>query len=116
MSRGLLRRFNALLLAVAFVTGGFGLADVDALVFHSGRQSQPAEAPHFDPPGGCGAHAEHCALVLAASLRQLAGTSGVVDRCSSAVHHDQVRAPVLTPRSADRTNLQPARAPPIAAS
>ena len=63
------RRFAAFLLLAAFVGGGFGLADLDALLYHSGRTAP--EVPHFDLPGGCGAHAEHCVLAVAASLRQL---------------------------------------------
>jgi hypothetical protein len=116
MRHPLLRRFNALLLAVAFVTGGFGLADADALLFHSGRQSQPADAPHFDPPGGCGGHAEHCALAVATSLRQLGSVAGIVDRFAAVLCRDQVLAPAPALRSPAPTNLQPARAPPAAAS
>jgi hypothetical protein len=116
MRRSLAARVNALLLTIAFVSGGFGLATVDALVFHAGHRSEAADGPHFDPPGGCGAHSEHCALVLSASLRQLPGAAGTADRFTAAEHEDRVLAPVLAPRSADSTNLHPARAPPTATS
>jgi hypothetical protein len=116
MRRSLAARVNALLLTIAFVSGGFGLATVDALVFHAGHHSHPADVPHFDQPGGCGAHAEHCALVLAASLRQLAGAVGMAHRLTAAVLDDAVLAPVPAARSADPTNLHPARAPPTATS
>jgi hypothetical protein len=117
MPRGSLNRLMALLLAISFVGGGFGLASADALVFHSsGHRADAADAPHFDQPGGCGAHAEHCALYLLASLRHLAGASGVTHRFTADVRHVWVAAPVLAPRDADSTNLQPARAPPPASS
>src|SRR5437667_6130024 len=110
------RRFTAFLLLAAFVGGGFGLADLDALLYHSAGRGAPAEVPHFDLPGGCGAHAEHCVLAVAASLRQLGATvtSGVALTRVATV--DRIATPVASPRSADRTNLQPSRAPPLAAS
>lgn len=117
MPRSLLKRLMALLLAISFVGGGFGLATADALVFHShGQQSDATGAPHFDQPGGCGAHAEHCALSLLASLRQLASTSGIAQRFAAELRTDTVVAPTLAPRPVDSTNLQPARAPPATAS
>jgi hypothetical protein len=117
MPRTLLNRLMALLLAISFVGGGFGLATADALVFHShGQRSDATGAPHFDPPGGCGAHAEHCALSLLASLRQLASTPGIVQRFAADLRSDKVVAPIVAPRPLDSTNLQPVRAPPTAAS
>src|SRR5947199_1535708 len=94
MPRSSLNRLVALLLTISFVGGGFGLATADALVFHShGQQSNAGGAPHFDQPGGCGAHAEHCALSLLASLRQLASTAGVAQRLTADVRDGQVVAP-----------------------
>ncbi|MFL5495621.1 MAG: hypothetical protein ACJ8DC_14650 [Gemmatimonadales bacterium] len=116
MRRALVGRVGAFLLATAFIGGEFGLSDLDALLFHSFRHPVPAEVPHFDQPGGCGSHAEHCVLAVAASLRQLGATvtAGIPQtRVSTA---DHVLIPVATPRSTDRTNLHPSRAPPIAAS
>ena len=116
MRRSLVRRLGALLLATAFIGGGFGLSDLDALLFHSGRSAAPAEVPHYDLPGGCGAHAEHCVLAVAASLRQLGATVTTGVPVSRADLPEHIATPVPTPRSADRTNLQPSRAPPFTAS
>jgi hypothetical protein len=116
MRRALFGRLGALLLVTAFIGGEFGLSDLDALLFHSGRHPAPAEVPHFDLPGGCGAHAEHCVLAVAASLRQLGTTATTRFVVTRAAATDHIATPVATPRSADRTNLQPSRAPPIAAS
>jgi hypothetical protein len=109
------RRFTAFLLLAAFVGGGFGLADLDALLYHSGR-SAPAEVPHFDLPGGCGAHAEHCVLAVAASLRQLGARLVTAARLTQAASVRPVVAPVPAPRSANRGFPHPSRAPPFAAS
>jgi hypothetical protein len=116
MRRALIRRLGALLLATAFIGGGFGLSDLDALLFHSGSNAVPANVPHFDLPGGCGAHAEHCVLAVAASLRQLGTAATASIAVTRVATVDRVAAPVASPRSADRTNLQPSRAPPLAAS
>jgi hypothetical protein len=111
----LLRRLSALLLLTVFVGGGFGLSDLDALLYHSGHRA-PAELPHYDQPGGCGAHAERCVLALAASLRQLAGGLSHLDSAADGQDLLVPVAPVVVPRSIDRSNLQPTRAPPIQAS
>jgi hypothetical protein len=116
MRRALFGRISALLLVTAFIGGEFGLSDLDALLFHTGRNAAPAEVPHFDLPGGCGAHAEHCVLAVAASLRQLGTTATTRFAITRAATPGLVATPVATPRSADRTNLQPSRAPPLAAS
>jgi hypothetical protein len=42
--------------------------------------------------------------------------AGIVDRFAAVLCRDQVLAPALALRSTERTNLQPARAPPIVAS
>ncbi len=109
------RRFAAFLLLAAFVGGGFGLADLDALLYHSGR-SAPAEVPHFDLPGGCGAHAEHCVLAVAASLRQLGARLVTAVRLTQAASIRPLVVPVAAPRSTNRSFLHPSRAPPFAAS
>jgi hypothetical protein len=109
------RRFAAFLLLAAFVGGGFGLADLDALLYHSGR-SAPAEVPHFDLPGGCGAHAEHCVLAVAASLRQLGASLVTAVRLTPAVSIRPLVPPVVAPCLPDRSFLHPSRAPPFAAS
>jgi hypothetical protein len=116
MRRTLVRRLGALLLATAFIGGGFGLSDLDALLFHSGRDAAPAEVPHFDLPGGCGAHAEHCVLAVAASLRQLGARATTSVAVTRAERPEHIATPVPSARSADRTNLQPSRAPPLTAS
>jgi hypothetical protein len=105
-----LRRFATALLTLAFVAGGGGLADLDALLYHGG--STAPEQPHYDQLGGCGAHAEHCVLAVTGSLRQLAGGVGPVARISRALERPLPPAPTPTPRQHDRSNLQPTRAPP----
>ena len=59
------RRLGALFLLTAFIGGGFGLSDLDAVLFHSSPHGARADVAHFDQPGGCGAHAERCVLAVA---------------------------------------------------
>lgn len=106
-----LRRLAALLLTVAFVGGGFGLADLDALLYHASGSSAP-QGPHYDQPGGCGAHAEHCVLGAPVSLRHAAGGLGSPQITTRTAQPAPVSEPASTPRPADRVNLQPTRAPP----
>jgi hypothetical protein len=110
------RRLAALLLALAFVGGGFGLPDLDALLYHTAGRGAPAEVPHFDLPGGCGAHAEHCVLAVAASLRQLGSRLVAAVRVTQAAPTRPLVIPAVVPRSADRSFFHPSRAPPFAAS
>ncbi len=108
------RRLAALLFA--FVGGGFGLPDLDALLYHSAGRGAPAEVPHFDLPGGCGAHAEHCVLAVAASLRQLGSRLVTPVRVTQTAAIRPLLIPVVAPRSADRSFPHPSRAPPFAAT
>jgi hypothetical protein len=105
------RRLAALVLAVSFVGGGFGLADLDALLYHSQRADDPQQ-PHYDQPGGCGSHAEHCVLAAPVSLRHAAGAPTAPAITTRAIEPLPLPEPARTPRPADRVNLQPTRAPP----
>ena len=107
-----LRRLYALLLAAAFMAG-VGQTDADALLYHSGGP-HPADVPHFDQPGGCGSHAEHCVLAFTASLRQLASGLVRLPDLTLAKPLSTSARPTDTLRPADRINLQPTRAPPTA--
>jgi hypothetical protein len=105
-----LRRLAALLLTIAFVGGGFGLADLDALLFHGGASAP--QQPHYDQPGGCGSHAEHCVLGAPVSLRHAAGGLASLPITTLSARPAPIPEPASTPRPADRVNLQPTRAPP----
>jgi hypothetical protein len=116
MTRTLVGRLQALLLLTAFVGGGFGLSDLDALLYHTGQRAASADVAHIELPGGCGAHAEHCVLAVAASLRQLGSRVAARVCVIRTTTITRVAAPIPTPRSANRTRLQRSRAPPTAAS
>ena len=112
---GIVRRLGSLLLLIVFIGGGFGLSDVDALLFHSGSHASTAETGHVDLPGGCGAHSERCVLSTAASMLQLAPRGAAANVIAAASESDSfISVPAL--RSADRSLLQPSRAPPAPAS
>ncbi|MEO7475466.1 MAG: hypothetical protein ABIY46_09035 [Gemmatimonadales bacterium] len=101
----------AYLLAIVFV-GGFALPDADALLYHSGAPH--AEIPHFDRPGGCGTHAEHCVLAVTSSLRRLASALTTLPELDHAEARAVCLSPTTAPRPTGRINLQPTRAPPAA--
>jgi hypothetical protein len=107
-------RLSALLLLTVFVAGGLGAAQADAVLFHSLAEQSHSAGPHFDLLGGCGAHAESCALAVAASPPQLAGLGASKIR----VVQLQSRLPLFTSagplRTVDRS-LHSSRAPPIPA-
>ena len=110
------RRLAGLFLAVSFLGGGFVLPNLDAMLYHSGPAATSAHSDHFDLPGGCGAHAEHCALVASASVRQLANLGFAALPSSRAPSTHQVTISVVVPRVTHRTFLHPSRAPPLPAS
>jgi hypothetical protein len=108
-------RLIALLLTALFVGSGFALPDLDALLYHSHRVSPPADVGHVDLPGGCGAHAERCALTLMAPLPQIAPATSAVRALGLAPERSPLR-PVVAPPSTYQAFLHPSRAPPAAAS
>ena len=100
--RATVRRLGALCLLTAFLGGGFGLSDLDALLFHSRPDGARADVAHFDQPGGCGAHAERCVLALA-TARVASGVSVPVElRLSPGGHpahgRGRVGSPILLQR------------------
>jgi hypothetical protein len=117
MSRSIRQRLYAILLLSLFAGSGIGLPALDELLYHIGRDSAPAAAvPHFDAPGGCGAHSEHCALVASASVRQHAAVSQQLLRIEVVSPESVVFQPVFSLRSFDRSLFQPSRAPPVTVS
>src|ERR1700732_4363588 len=116
MSR-VVRRLHAVLLLSLFAGSGIGLPALDELLYHIGRDSAPAAGvAHFDAPGGCGAHSEHCALVASASVRQHAAITQQLLRIEVVSTDPVIPQPVFSLRSFDRSLLQPSRAPPVIVS
>jgi hypothetical protein len=117
MSRSVRQRLYAVTLLTVFVGGGIGLPALDELLYHMGRDtSPPAGVAHFDSPGGCGAHSEHCVLVASASIRQHAAVAQQLLRIEVVTTDYVVFHPVSSLRTVDRSLLQPSRAPPVIAS
>lgn len=111
------RRLQAIFLLSLFLGAGVGAPALDTLLYHTGHYDLAAGATHFDPPGGCGAHAEHCVLTTccASGAKFAAVVSGPV-RIEAVTQAYPVPRPVARPNSANRTFLQPSRAPPASAS
>src|SRR5215216_2410623 len=114
MARSLHHRLKALFLTAVFVGSGFALPDLDALLYHSSRGSAPADTPHLDLPGGCGAHSESCTLSLVMPVPQTTPSTPVVH--SSVVPALEIGVPTAAPRSAGDRLLHQSRAPPAAGS
>jgi hypothetical protein len=114
MRRRLTARLSALFLTTVFLGSGFALPDLDALLYHSSGVAQP-DVGHVDLPGGCGAHAEQCALTLATPITQLAPAIPAV-RSISIPPARSVILPVEAPPATQPRLLHPPRAPPVAAS
>jgi hypothetical protein len=117
MRRHLRHRLHALLLLTLFLGSGTGLPALDELLYHSGRDTDPALGlAHLDPPHGCGAHSEHCVLAAVSAVRQLAPVHHTVFRFE-VYSRDEAPLPLVSAaRSFDRSLLQPSRAPPASAS
>jgi hypothetical protein len=117
MSRSVRQRLYAVLLLSLFAGSGIGLPALDELLYHIGRDSAPpAGVAHFDAPGGCGAHSEHCALVASASVRQHAAVTQQLLRIEALSTEPVVFQLVSSVRSFDRSLFQPSRAPPVIVS
>jgi hypothetical protein len=108
------RRLGALFLLTAFLVGGFGLSDLDAVLFHS-KPHVRTDVAHLEQPGGCGAHAERCVLAVAAARAATYAAAPVKVRLTP--HVTQV-PPAATPIlwSAGPTSFNYSRAPPRASA
>jgi hypothetical protein len=116
MSR-IVRRLYAVLLLSMFAGSGIGLPVLDELLYHTGRDSAPpAGVAHFDAPGGCGAHSEHCVLSASVGVRQHATITQQHLRLEVVSPKPFFFRPVFSLRSVDRSLLQPSRAPPVTLS
>ena len=117
MSRGVRQRLNAFVLLLLFAGSGVGLPAVDELLYHSGRDPGPLPGlAHLDPPHGCGAHSERCALNVIISVQPLGSVAQAATRIETTTS-DYVAFRFITRlRSIDRSLLQPSRAPPLSAS
>ena len=115
MIRPSARRLAALFLLTAFLAGGYGLSDLDALLFHSSTHRARADVAHLDQPGGCGAHAERCVLALSTARPQQVGLAPVKIRLNPVVSRPPV---AITPidRSVATGTLKLPRAPPHASA
>ncbi len=117
MSRSVRQRLYSILLLSFFAGSGIGLPALDELLYHTGRDSAPpAGVAHFDAPGGCGAHAEHCVLSASVAVRQHATLTQQHLRLEVSSLAPVVFRPVFSLRSVDRSLLQPSRAPPVTLS
>jgi hypothetical protein len=116
MNRPVRHRLHALLLLSLFAGSGIGLPALDELLYHIGRDSAPPAGAHFDAPGGCGAHSEHCALVASASVRHHAAVTQQLLRVGVLSTEPVVFQLVSSVRSFDRSLFQPSRAPPVTVS
>jgi hypothetical protein len=114
MIRTGVRLWSLFLLAV-FVGGGFGLADADAVLFHSLNRGDRPEAPHFELPGGCGAHSESCVLATATAPPKLVAGSAPTAPIVSEGGLSKAFASVPSLRSAHPRLLYSSRAPPAPA-
>jgi hypothetical protein len=113
MTRERLRRLVAILLLAIFSGSGLGL-ELDELLHPAAQHSGPLGVSHLDPPGGCGAHAEHCALLRSAPARPLVepGTARIPFIASITTPAGVSRP--APPASVDRDLLHSARPPPPA--
>jgi len=112
-SRG--RRLGALFLLTAFLTGGYGLSDLDAFLFHSSAHPVRADVSHVDQPGGCGAHAERCVLALSSARPQQVAPTPVKLRLNPVASRPFIAVAPID-RSVATGTLQLPRAPPRASA
>jgi hypothetical protein len=112
MHRHVSRRLAAVILVASFISGGFGLPNLDVILYHVGHQGSLAQVDHVDAPGGCGAHSEHCLLVVSASVRQLANAALTHAPAHGTTWRLQSDLPDIVLPTADRTLLHLSRAPP----
>ncbi len=109
-------RLRALLLLALFLGAGTSLPSLDAALYHTRGSQRFAGNTHFDPPGGCGGHADHCTLGRTPPGLSSVHLWALVVRLTADHIHVPMRAPdshaIVTPQG----TLPPTRAPPAPAA
>lgn len=103
------RRLRAWLLLVLFLGAGTSLPGADALLNHRHPESFRV---HFDPPGGCAAHADHCTLGRTPPGSRAAVPVAFAARLTFDGGAPHVSVPTARPLDARLSLLPPSRAPP----
>ncbi|HKT58862.1 MAG TPA: hypothetical protein VJQ46_02360 [Gemmatimonadales bacterium] len=102
-------RLRAWLLLVLFLSAGTSLPSADALLNHRRPESFRV---HFDPAGGCAAHADHCTLGRTPPGSRAAVPVAFAARLAFHDRAPQTSIPTPRPLDARISLLPPSRAPP----
>jgi hypothetical protein len=103
-------RTRAIALLLVLLTGGLGPV-LDAVLFHS-APGEYRSASHVEQPGGCGAHAEHCAVVGSFSRPQWVGSSLRAELARADAPRIEIHRAVVPARSLLVPFPRRSRAPP----
>jgi hypothetical protein len=106
-------RLRILFLATLYVAGNFGLPATDLLLNHRSPETRHAGQSHFEGPGGCREHADHCVLArLLNDFRlQAPGTPQERPRLPSAVASTARAVSAIAVSTPSRSHRS--RAPPV---
>lgn len=102
-------RLRAWLLLALFLSAGTSLPSADALLNHRHAESLRV---HFDPAGGCAAHADHCTLARTPPGSRAAVPVAFVARLAFDSGAPRTSVPPARPRDARPSLLPASRAPP----
>jgi hypothetical protein len=108
LRRWLMRAAGWAILCAALIQGGAPVAD--GLLFHLGGADQ-ALGPHFDRLGGCGAHAEHCAVTPAAGREHL-GLGAITPRSKASLLSTTIECLAASVEVSPPHTTNRSRAPP----
>jgi len=102
-------RLRAWLLLALFLSAGTSLPGADALLNHRHPESFRV---HFDPAGGCAAHADHCTLGRTPPGSRAAVPVAFAARLACHGRAPHISVPTARPLDARPSLLPPSRAPP----
>lgn len=106
-------RLRAFLLLTLFLSAGTSLPGLDAVLYHW-HVDRRTDETHFDPPGGCGGHADHCTLARTPPGSTSIQTLTVEVRLPTRYSHAPVRSLTTRALVSPRGTLPLTRAPPAA--
>jgi len=112
--RPLRSRAIAVLLTALFLGGAGGTADVDALLFHTGRTVVEPAGPRYEPVGAPHDHAAHCVLTLRVATAPRSPRTGRIVRYVGAPLVDPEPRSTAAPSRFFPGLHQDSRAPPAA--
>jgi hypothetical protein len=105
-------RSRAVVLAIVFLLGSYGLPAFDALAFHRGGADPGIGQPHFEAAGTSCGHSDRCVLGITLPGPRIVNHVDIGQHFCGLLESLTSPTPPSTPRAESPSTLAQPRAPP----